>query len=40
MEPNEIIKLFNIQGQEVNKNYQGIVFQLWNNGQVTKIYNR
>lgn len=40
MEPNEIIRLFNIQGQEVGKHYQGIVFQLWNNGQVTKIYNR
>tara|TARA_R110001592_G_scaffold54758_2_gene167747 strand:+ start:7466 stop:9022 length:1557 start_codon:yes stop_codon:yes gene_type:complete len=39
-EPNEIIKLFNIQGQEVNKHYRGIVFQLWDNGQVTKVYNR
>ncbi len=36
----EIIKLFNIQGQEVDKHYPGIVLQLWNNGQVTKVYNR
>lgn len=39
-EPKEIIKLFNVQGQEVDKHYPGIVLQLWNNGQVTKIYNR
>lgn len=36
----EIIRLYNIQGQVVNKNYHGIVIQLWDNGQVTKAYNR
>lgn len=40
IEPKEIVKLFNVQGQEVNKYYQGIIFQLWDNGQITKIYNR
>jgi hypothetical protein len=35
----EVLKIINTLGQEVSENYHGIIYKIYNNGKVDKIYN-
>ena len=32
-----VVKQVNLLGQDVDKNFVGVVIQIWNNGRITKI---
>lgn len=39
-ERKEIVKRTNLMGQTVNSSYQGIIIEIWDNGDIVKLYNR
>jgi len=38
-ERKEVVKTYNQMGQSVNRDSKGLVFQVWDNGEITKIIN-
>ena len=33
-----VVKKTNLLGQDIDQNYKGIVIEIWNNGETSKLY--